>query len=377
MLSLVFFIFSSILAFLVAFGIEDAVINQQLAQLSNKNTDQSSLPANVRLVDSLAVFGLDSSNVEPVGELKFQGTTFHYLQQGEKYLVMELLSGSVIQRGLKEILLFIIASLIPCFILTYFISKWVANLALEPYERMNTQLTLNSDSILKPEFVEQFKETDIRNICITLQGAIQAKYLLLEKQEEFNKGMSHELRTPLQVMTLATESLSQKVVGLSDNESFKRIERSIDRINRTSSALLWLNSSKVCATKTSAKDCIEKCNKELMTLLSNNNLSLSIDYWGDFTPTIPSEVLELVLISLIQNAINHGDFSNQRYVKIVLYDYSLEISNPVCTVNDSRTNDNFGIGLPMITSLLDKFMLTLLKKNSDTAYNVTILANYW
>lgn len=375
-LSIVFFIFTSLLVFFVAFGIEDAVINDQLKQFADSKSYQANLPANVRMLDSLESLGVDAKYLEEAGEVNFGGSTFHYMQQGDGYIVMELLSVSAIQRGVEEIFLFLSVSLIPCFIFTYFVSNWVTNLALEPYARMSKQLALNSDAILQTSFVEQFKQTDIRNICATLQSAIQAKYSLLKKQEEFNKGMSHELRTPLQVMTLATESLSLKVEGLNDNESFKRIERSIDRINRTSSALLWLNSSKIFSTKTNAKYCIEKCHRELRTVLSKNDLRLNVEYLGDFMPIMPAEVLELVIMSLVQNAINHGDYSYSRQINIIISDFSVEISNPASTSHCSeQSNGNFGIGIPMITSLLDKFMLKLIKNSCSTNYKVTIIAN--
>lgn len=186
---------------------------------------------------------------------------------------------------------------------------------------------------------------EIDFLAQTVQSTLGQLHSLLKRESEFNRDLSHELRTPLTIM-LNTLSLSDSrpltascVKQLNDAaSSMKQVVESLLALARAEST-----SADVFAIKPLLEDCIVT----LYPKLKEREFAITLS-GEDFKVTGNKQLVMLVINNLIENAIAHA---SQQSLEIKLMNNALTFSNsadstglPDPTEPKAKQHDSEGIG---------------------------------
>ena len=198
----------------------------------------------------------------------------------------------------------------------------------------------------------EFSDDEIGELAQRLASALENERRANQREYEFNKNISHELRTPIQVVTSSIE-----LMRMSDRPQptqLDRLTRAAEDMQQIVEVFLWLASDR----QRSAQDQVGV--RKVMTIATqiaqSRQLELRIeDRALDTTHyPIPHKVLNVVLRSLIQNAVSHA--ADQR-VDLRLEPQQLFLSNRV--THSDQSASGFGIGLTIVERLCARFGWTL------------------
>jgi len=375
-----FFIFS-IVTFVVAYSIEDSMFNQQLQQASKslalgrklpdsiiKKSDLSEFDMPIRVDTQLSHFESEAL----FGEFSFNGKHYHYMNNGLYVLIIDVTDLGMVSRAFSDILLLLLIILIPCLFLSYFIANKLSQHALKPFYQL-TDIFRRKE--IKKELIDDIEESDINAIACQLHQAIEDKNKGLEQQIIFNKGMSHEVRTPLQVIEHSVELITTHNPELSEQESVKRLLKALDRIKRTSNALLWLNSDEKCSDISNVEICVKKVIAELEDLLAAHNLQVQLVSNNQLFMKIPAVVLELIFYNLINNAIQHSAMNEKgKFLSISIDENNIEFINAQGDVNDLQSQ-SFGLGIQIVSNFAQRFQLDFKVESAEGKYCASLKNN--
>ncbi len=144
---------------------------------------------------------------------------------------------------------------------------------------------------------------------------VQAQLHMLEQQKDtFLRHVTHELKTPLASMVEGTDLLSDEIVGPINKEQqavLELITQSMVRLRTMIDSLLSYNAirtSKDSINEIEFSDLINKINNHFEHRLSAREQTLS---WHSDLPNKPiaiaTELIEMILIQLISNALKFSD----------------------------------------------------------------------
>lgn len=241
---------------------------------------------------------------------------------------------------------------------------------LAPVVKLSSALKKDDLDEVIIEMANEFSEDEISVLTRELANSLEAVQSAAQREFEFNRGVSHELRSPIQVAQSAVELLH--LVSKGDDASAKpiaRLQRSIHEMNQVAESFLWLASSKTL----DQKDCIsvgefEELITDLADTLPIKTLEFHAESADDCRLPIPRSVITTVMRSLLRNSSVHGDGDK---VVVKLGQDRIEVSNAM----DKNTNptSGFGVGLPIVSRLLERFKCRLESKVKRAQFYVLIL----
>lgn len=363
-----FFVFSSLTLF-ITYSLEDAVFNERLKQAHQLLLANKPLPETIKLVQNLSAFGLTSSDQLKYfefdsdggsSEFSFDGRHYHFMATEQGVLLLDTSELALVSRAIDDILLILLFALVPMLFITGWIARRISKYALKPFNQLSDAFLSQSDSLSEIKVaLHQVEEKDIKAIAKQLVEALEQKANLLENQITFNQGMAHELRTPLQVMTHSLELLTQIDQKASERPSFKRLKKSVRRMQRISNGLLWLTSQKLSNHQTSVLSTVQDVVNEMDDLLTAHNIEVNIEEKAILEIPLPVDVFELMVFNLLTNVIHHSEETTElKYWNIRIESSAIYFSNPVASnASEMADNERFGLGLILIEKLADKFSL--------------------
>jgi len=182
-----------------------------------------------------------------------------------------------------------------------------------------------------------------------LADSLDARLQALTREEETLRFLAHELRTPLQSARLAVESLAGRI----DPVAEARLRRALQRLARSSAAVLWLGESTPVAEPLPIAPILRTLADEFAPLAAQRGQTICIDAPSDPSWALPTAAIEAVLVNLLVNAIQHGA---PGAIVITTAAESIEIRN---ATDEDATQPGFGLGLELARRLLARTEWTL------------------
>ncbi|MBQ4863233.1 HAMP domain-containing histidine kinase [Pseudoalteromonas sp. MMG013] len=351
---------------LISYAFEDILLNDRLKQAHEQIKNGGPTPNNMTLIQThktlepdllqkLRYLELDSNQER--GEFNVGNHHYHYLVTEQGTLLYDTTEAAIIQRALDDIFLILCVLLIPSALLTYWVAHLTAKHALKPFHQLREMFLKKSSTYpLERKTFNNIQEVDVREIAEELHRALHQKAALLAQQESFNQGMAHELRTPLQVMQNSIELLAHTQNEIVSVPAFKRLGKSVQRMQRLSNALLWLTSQHTYDCHIDAAAIIRKTINSMQDLMAVHQVKTNIEVKHPCPIAMPEEVLELLVFNLFNNVVHHASAElEQRHWSILIDQTKIQFLNAIPKENVVQANEHFGIGLTLVTKLAQRF----------------------
>ncbi|ASP37278.1 hypothetical protein CHH28_00630 [Bacterioplanes sanyensis] len=380
----IFTLFSMLVIFIV-FSLEDAILHDQLKQTYSSLEKGGVLPDNYTLVDNPSELSISTGEQlkylefdEEFGEFKQGEQHFHFLQTEQGTLILDSSALSITSRVIDDILILLLLMLVPTVILTYWFSAKLSKHAVRPFNLLLQALQSDDGSIQQVRIaLDTIEEHDLKTVAQKLAEALERESKVLQEQISFNQGMAHEIRTPLQVMTHSVELLCASDPRIQKLVPYQRLNKAITRMHRISNALLWLTSQSQEHHTTHIIQAINRVVAESQTLINLHHIDIQIDTspaCEALEIDVPDVVFELVIFNLLNNVIQHCQTSEDRkYWQIDVTPSYVSFRNPLPTTNnDGKANQNFGLGLQLVTALLTRFNRKVSTKRRSNDFEVII-----
>lgn len=366
----------------IAYSLEDAMFNQQLKQGHDYLDQGYKLPYNIKLKPNLHEFGLspeeqklflEFDETDKFGEFTDKGRHYHYKTIPQGALLIDTTDLVVVSRGLKDIVLIIVVVMLPALAFAIWLAKKTSVHALKPFNQLKNVFLSEQHHVDDiRDLLKDIEEHDIKLIAEEIVQALDEKSTLLEQQIAFNQGMSHELRTPLQVMTHSLELLSSKVEQVQSLPSYKRVVKSIARMQRISNGLLWLTSNETSQQQTQVNTVLAHVLTDAEDLTQAHHINVRVAEKADLKLPMPSIVFELIVMNLLNNVVHHGKETNsQRKWRIDVASHAISFTNDSDRTT-SKDADRFGLGLMLVSKLCDKFGVSVDTKISDKEFSIKL-----
>ena len=224
-------------------------------------------------------------------------------------------------------------------------------------EKFDTQNISNAP----PPEITDIEETDIRKLALKFQT-------ILSEKQSFNQGISHELRTPLQVMKNSIVLMNETYDGLKSDANFHSLTKATRRMERISTAFLWLTNTKDHKEECDVEDCLAEVIAETTPKLTKQSIALEVDMQGNPKVVMPKEVLELILFNLIGNVIQHAP---NEQLTIKLNSVGVKLQN---SLTHSKENaKGFDLGLTIVNGLANRFGFQLETSLTDESFTASLL----
>lgn len=231
-------------------------------------------------------------------------------------------------------------------------AHWMTRSALLPVRHLTQHLSDKELDDAAITLAREFSDDEIGELAQRLASALENERRANQREYEFNKNVSHELRTPIQVVTSSIE-----LMRLSDRPlptQLDRLSRAAEDMQQIVEVFLWLASDRQRGAHDQVG--VRKVIAIATQIAESRELTLEIENQAqDATQyPIPHKVLNVVLRSLIQNAVTHA--ADQR-LDLRLEPGQLSLSNRVTQTDQSASG--FGIGLTIVERLCARFGWTL------------------
>lgn len=277
-------------------------------------------------------------------------------------LVYDVTKQLKVNHMIDEISIIALPIIVLLMLLSIHIAKRVAAFTLSPFDKLVHAIESNDIKQIESS-IEGFKGGDLRLIAAKLVSSLQRQDALLTEKIAFNQGISHELRTPLQVMRQAIELLEMK---MPDDASVGRVKRALRRMERTANCFLWLSKEESWGGSCNVDSVLQDVEYELKPMLDSRNKQLVIHSLPEQKLAMPEDVLGVVLINLLTNAVNYATNS---LITLNVNMESIEISNQYQLETEQK---GFGLGLDIAKKLCRRFDYKMKFAKNDTNFTVTI-----
>lgn len=181
--------------------------------------------------------------------------------------------------------------------------------------------------------------------------------LLIKQEQSFAKYASHELRTPLTVILGATKLLDKSTEPEFQLRQRVRITKAATDMQHTIEALLSLVKQEQTRENSTSRKLVEKEIKQILDEVSplatykHLKVELKIFAEPDIQPSPP--VLRMLLINLLQNAINASDSG---IITLEVWQSCIKVVDQGHGLNDSeQSKDGHGLGLLIVDALCDRY----------------------
>ena len=333
------------------------MLNRLLDRAERAHTIGGGLPTGASIIEARGL-PADLKSLREVGEYGeglSAGRYFHYKKlsgnDGGKYLLVDVTEQLVVRRSLGDLLLIFGLITAVSLGLSLIAARWLSSLALRPFEGL-VQLVGEERLVDSEEALKRIRETDVRMLAHNFRRVLIAKDSLVREQIAFNRGISHELRTPLQIIKSSLELLQEDFRDIDREPAFDRLKRAARRMERISTAFLWLATSDSYEAESSAADCLAAILAELGQALDERHIRVDLRVESDMSVRAPAPVLELMLYNLISNVARHA---RQTALSITVEQDAIALENPA--EHTDTTPNGFGLGLSIVESLAHRFGL--------------------
>ncbi len=276
-------------------------------------------------------------------------------EQKPYYITYDVSALLSVRSGRVELITIVIVVSAMIMIIAVFVAFRLSKKILQPLKALTDQLQDHDHINVAKGFSQPFAGDEIGTLAEQLEQALQNVQRSAQKAFEFNRGVSHELRSPIQIAINATELLTIQHQELDQSATMDRLKRSVNQMEKICQAFLWLVSDRTFEQqKTHVHDLVWQLKSHYQTYLTSNIIIKQTEdelyYW------VPMPVLSVIIESLINNAIQHG---NQDDILIEITDHMLTVKNNNKVNNNpsqqgNKVSEGYGIGLIIVKRLCQK-----------------------
>lgn len=369
---LVFFFAISMV--LIAYVIEDEVINQSLL-LEAKYlqteyiTDQNAKPRGEHYTLYFSLEELPEDLKDQVLDNNFDREistkdqkNYHYYHfyiaiGQDAYLVVDVSDISLLDSISPDLLVLLVAFLIVTLMISVGLTLFISNKIIYPFIELTNAIKDSQSAV--PDLPEKLllRSDELGYLTNILKNAFNNLFLAIERESEFTQDVSHELRTPISVMMNTLTLADGKPLSVAKQ---KVLARQVKLMNDRVQILLAL----------ARAESIEKKSVNLLTVIEESILSIhKVVEENQFNIVLEVPILAkvsanehlitLMFANLIENAIK---YSNNGEMRIQGSDAGMTISNQTNSQinqdlmkksNKANDSDGLGQGLFLVTRILE------------------------
>jgi len=373
-LALTLFVSYSAISIMVAYIVEDTVINQVAKVEARSLQKQYELTGSwqtsseyFQIYDDLEKMPPDyqAQIINPNDEREIftnTGRHFHFLimQLGEKqvYLLAEVTQLLVVSNMSGAILIMTSLGLIVTFFLTIYVTYRISTKTVKPVTDLTDAVRqLDSKTNKLPNELLAAPD-EIGFLAKSLQQSFDQLTTALERESEFTRDVSHELRTPVTVMKNMLQLNAGKPMTAGQQAT---MQQQLDTLNSQITGLLALaRAESVNVKSVKVVTAVEEAVMSLDELIQSQNFEIEVDIPYSMDVAVNPHLFNLLIINLLENAMKHASepkLSVQGKAKQLIF------SNPSCGKVDNsimlkaqkgNKSEGLGQGLFLVSRILDK-----------------------
>lgn len=375
-------------ALLLAFLVEDGLIDRRLLKFAGQLTMQDA--AELQLPPELVVYRLPETPIDIASRIsgrapgevfelrRANGANLHVVVQqtasGETLVVTYdatdvMIVGSAIGTGLIAALVLFALFLMAAWLMADRLVRRVARHA----ELLETTIRLSEEPVRLHAAAEAQEIREFGSLLHLHAALWEQERRSVDNERATLAYLAHELRTPLQSALNSVAAMSDGGAGGGadsgrDLLAIGRLRRAIARLERASTAALWLASEAApqSRTPTLLGPILEELIAEFEPLARARGQSFARRWEAGAQCLVPVEILEVIVANILQNAVRHGAPGP---IDIQANDHEIRIANSA----DGRVAESgFGFGLKIVTRLSEQAGGSVETASHDGCFTTTV-----
>lgn len=207
----------------------------------------------------------------------------------------------------KSILIRLTGPLLLMIPLVGWMLKHGINSGLGSLQRFARQVERRSADDLSP--VEtQAAPVELKPLMVSLNVMFAKLGGLLNREREFIDNAAHALRTPISVLKVQGKLLQESSDSSERESAIKDIQAGIDRASKLIQQLLVLSkldNQKPTLSRVDLHQCTQSALQDISPLVLDKHIDLSLDSVGSIMVTADPELLKMMILSIVENAIKY------------------------------------------------------------------------
>lgn len=306
-------------------------------------------------------------------------------RHGEPPLLVAEVSDLLVVRPIREELLkWLVGWGVGMVMLAIALAWWLARRTSRPLEALVQRLNGVDPKHLPAQIWEQGRDDEIGALAHGLDALLERTRTFIEREQLFTADVSHELRTPLAVMRMAIEQLQ---AGQSIQLNSQDLRHQLDAMHtstilmeQTVNTLLLLAREKTDEPirSVSLLPLIEKWALANEVWLDREQVTIEFKVAQKSKIALPPAVAQLVIASLLGNAVAHGAFGGVILVRIdedalTITNASLGVSSEPSQPSSNGSSDMLrGFGISIVQRLLERHSGTLVMSHETGQTTVRV-----
>jgi signal transduction histidine kinase len=372
--ALILVVFFTLSMIVIAYVIEDEVINKRLLleaeYLKTEYVhDQNVIPRGKHFTLYFSLEDLPQNLRKQVFEQNFDrevstedGKNYHYFHfyiaiDREAYLVVDASDISLIESISADLLIVLGAFLLITLLLSIGLTLLISNKVIKPFIKLSN-IVKDSHSAI-PNLPEELlsRGDEVGFLANSLKSSYSNLSLAIERESEFTQDVSHELRTPISVM-MNTLTLAQgKPLSVAKQEV---LGQQVNLMSSRVQILLALaRAESIKKKRVSLLAVVEESILSIHKVVEENSFNIVIDIPISSKVMANEQLITLMFANLIENAIK---YSNDNGMHIEGTEKGMSISNQTNAKitedvmkksSKAYNSDGLGQGLFLVTRILE------------------------
>ncbi|MEZ7196482.1 sensor histidine kinase [Pseudodesulfovibrio karagichevae] len=290
------------------------------------------------------------------------------------YFVLEIsddFASSNIDRMFRWRMYFLVISGVAIFIGMVGMSFFLFRRIVLPVEGISRWAgALDKDNLDTPV---DFTYRELNELALLFRDALRRQMAGIEREHAFLRNASHELRTPVAVLQNNLELLER--LGADADSRFKasmgRMNNAVTNMRNLIATLLWVSREQTDQLESSHVE-IERLVSSIIDenayLLKGKGNRVQQDL-ASVSLDVPETPLRIVLNNIIRNAFQYT-FSGVIHIRLTESEFS--VVNDTHAENGGRAHEGHGVGLMLISQLVDKLGWDLSIEEQEKLFSVRL-----
>lgn len=275
----------------------------------------------------------------------------------EAYLVVDVSDISLLDSISPDLLVLLVAFLIVTLVISVGLTLLVSNKIIYPFIELTNAIKDSKSAV--PDLPEKLllRSDELGYLSNILKSAFNNLLLAIERESEFTQDVSHELRTPISVMMNTLTLAHGKPLSVAKQ---KVLAQQVKLMNDRVQILLALaRAESIEKESVNLLTVIEESILSIHKVIEDNQFNIVLDVPILAKVNANEHLVTLMFANLIENAIK---YSNDSEMRIQGSDTGMTISNQTNSQinqelmkknNKANDSDGFGQGLFLVTRILE------------------------
>jgi len=223
---------------------------------------------------------------------------------------------------------------------------------------------------LDPEEFGAVSDTETLALINAFNQFIHRLESFIQRERNFTRNASHELRTPLAVLRANLDLVTRKQgEDCPDAPTFQRMARTVRDMESLVETLLILareSESRLSWSTVLVNDLLADVLEQVERAVDRPQVATAIRATGVMEIEAPERVLAIIFTNLLRNALS---YTEQGQVHVLIDRNGVTVQDSGCGMSESdlermfepfyrghdRSNEGYGLGMPIVRRLCDRF----------------------